>query len=325
MEIIILGGGVIGLTTALRLREDGHDVTVRTWKLSPDTTSDKAAAFWSPYRIREDERTFAWVSETYLTLQELSRVPGSGVSMIQLHKYIKDAEDLSDTWWLKAIPRSGYAPIPPAALPEGYKNGWHAEVPLMETPLYLPFLLDRLKQSGGRVITGEKITDISSYTAGGKVVVNCTGLGSRILMQDDSLLPVRGQIAVIRTSQVPAILVDADAPIYLVPRKDGCIVGGTYEPNEWEEQPEPAAIETILSRAPHLFPGLDTSRVLRTYAGLRPYRPEVRVEKDPIHPRLLHNYGHGGRGLLCPGEQPAPLHNWYDRYDFLTHRHTRYV
>ena len=303
MEIIILGGGVIGLTTALRLRQEGHDVTVKTWKLSPDTTSDKAAAFWSPYRIREDERTFAWISETYLALEELSRVPGSGVSMIRLNKYFKDAGDLSDTWWLKAIPRSGYAPVPQNELPEGYKNGWRAEVPLMETPLYLPFLLDRLKQSGGRVITGEKITDISACTADGKgekgekVIVNCTGLGSRTLMQDDSLLPVRGQIAVIRTSQVPAILVDADEPIYLVPRKDGCIVGGTYERNEWGEQPEPGAIDTILSRAPLLFPGLDISRVLRTYAGLRPYRPEVRVEKDPTHPRLLHNYGHGGAGF----------------------------
>jgi D-amino-acid oxidase len=297
MEIIILGCGVIGLTTALRLCEEGHRVTIRTWKLPPYTTSDKAAAFWSPYRISEDEQTFSWIGETYLTLRELSRVPGSGVSMIRLDKYLKDTGDISDAWWLKAIPDSGYAAVPPDQLPKGYKNGWRTEVPLMETPRYLPFLLDRLKQYGGQVISGEQITDVSPYLGGEDLVVNCTGMGSRALMQDESLQPVRGQIAVIRTSQVRDILVDADEPIYLVPREDGCIVGGTYERNEWEEHPEPATIETILGRAPALFPGLDTSDILRTYAGLRPYRPTVRVEADPTHPRLLHNYGHGGAGF----------------------------
>ncbi|MBS0188049.1 MAG: amino acid oxidase, partial [Planctomycetes bacterium] len=37
-------------------------------------------------------------------------------------------------------------------------------------------------------------------------------------------------------------------------------------------------------------------------AGLRPYRPAVRLEADQANPRIIHNYGHGGAGYtLCRG------------------------
>ncbi|MGN6106299.1 MAG: FAD-dependent oxidoreductase [Kofleriaceae bacterium] len=45
-------------------------------------------------------------------------------------------------------------------------------------------------------------------------------------------------------------------------------------------------------------------------AGLRPYRLEVRLERDPDEPRIVHNYGHGGAGYtLCRGcaEQVAAI------------------
>ena len=296
-DILIIGCGVTGLTTAVLLSELGYNVTVKTWKMSPDTTSDKAAAFWSPYRTSEDDQTFEWVRSTYLTLEELSHVPETGVSMIDLSKYLPDDQDHTDAWWLKAIPGAQYVSIPPQQLPTGYKAGWRTKVPLMETQIYLPYLLERFRRSGGKVIPGSLVTDIGECLAPEWLVINCTGLGSRTLMQDNSLVPVRGQIAVIHNPAVKNIRVDASVPIYLVPRKDGCIIGGSYEPGEEEEHPDASVIETILQGAPKLFPGLDISHVTRTYAGLRPSRPTVRLEADPLLPGLLHNYGHGGAGF----------------------------
>jgi D-amino-acid oxidase len=312
MEITIIGSGVIGLTTALTLSESGHKVTVRTWKLPPFTTSDKAAAFWSPYRIGEDALTFSWIAETYTVLKDISEESGSGVSMIALKKFLKDGSDQSDLWWLHAIPEGAFTSLSKEALPEGYEAGWTARVPLMETPVYLPYLIKRLEDSGGNIISGEKITDIDSLLDGAERVINCTGLGSRELVGDHSLSPVRGQIAVVDAPGLDAIYVDADSPSYLVPRADGCIVGGTYEKDAWEETSDTQTIASMLKKAPGLLPG-DYQRVIRTYAGLRPYRPTVRLEVDPLKPRLIHNYGHGGAGftlswgtasrvaqLLCP-------------------------
>lgn len=296
MEITILGSGVIGLTTALTLSESGHQVTIRTWQLPPFTTSDKAAAFWSPYRIGEDDLTFSWIGQTYNALRDISRDAGSGVSMITLKKFLKDSADQSDLWWLQAIPQKAYTNISKDDLPAGYVNGWTAQVPLMETPIYLPYLMKRLEAGGGKIISGEKITDIDALLSSAEWVVNCTGLGSKELVGDQSLSPVRGQIAVVDAPGVDAIYVDSESPTYLVPRADGCVIGGTYEKEAWEETTDTQTIAGILEKAPRLLDG-DYSRVIRTYAGLRPYRPTVRLEADTHKPRLIHNYGHGGAGF----------------------------
>jgi D-amino-acid oxidase len=297
MDITVLGAGVIGLTTALKLSEAGHTVTIRTWRITPGTTSDKAAAFWSPYRIGEEARTFSWIAETYRTLRDISRIPGSGVSMIPLRKFLKDPADTSDVWWLQAIPGEQYAPLAAGELPPGYTNGWSVDVPLMETPVYLPFLMGRLRSLGVEIRAGEKIEDLLPLLSAGDVVVNCTGLGSRALCRDEALLAVRGQIAVARPFPAQAIFVDADTPIYVVPRADGCIVGGTYERDVWEETPDPDTIQTLLERVPLIMPGTNPGPPLRSYAGLRPYRSSVRLEADAEHPRLIHHYGHGGAGF----------------------------
>ena len=56
MEVSVIGAGVSGLSTGIRLIEAGFDVNILTDKTSPDTVSDTAAAWWYP------------VSYTHLTL-----------------------------------------------------------------------------------------------------------------------------------------------------------------------------------------------------------------------------------------------------------------
>ena len=42
LDISIIGAGVSGLSTGIRLLEAGHDVTIFTESISPDTVSDTA-------------------------------------------------------------------------------------------------------------------------------------------------------------------------------------------------------------------------------------------------------------------------------------------
>ncbi|SFB39767.1 D-amino-acid oxidase [Amycolatopsis marina] len=61
-----------------------------------------------------------------------------------------------------------------------------------------------------------------------------------------------------------------------------------------ETEPDQAVTESILRRCRALVPELADASVLRTKVGLRPARPEVRLDRvDDV----IHCYGHGGAGV----------------------------
>jgi glycine/D-amino acid oxidase-like deaminating enzyme len=71
-------------------------------------------------------------------------------------------------------------------------------------------------------------------------VINCTGFGSRDLVKDDQLIPIRGQIVFLKTENKRRIILEDTSPTYIVYRSDGCVCGGTYEENVFSEEAEEA-------------------------------------------------------------------------------------
>jgi D-amino-acid oxidase len=72
------------------------------------------------------------------------------------------------------------------------------------------------------------------------------------------------------------------------------VVGGTDVEGDWSRTPSPEVADGILARGARLVPGVAGARVIRHKVGLRPARPEVRLERDG---RVVHCYGHGGSGV----------------------------
>ena len=64
-RVIVVGAGVVGLTCAVRLLEDGHRVDVLARDLPLETTSAVAAAIWYPYRAFPFDRVLAWSARSY--------------------------------------------------------------------------------------------------------------------------------------------------------------------------------------------------------------------------------------------------------------------
>jgi D-amino-acid oxidase len=96
---------------------------------------------------------------------------------------------------------------------------------------------------------------------------------------------------------------------YVHPRGADCILGGTLEVGRWDTEPDPATADSILRRCRDLVPQLASAKVLAHVAGLRPGRPEVRLEEGeraPSGTRIVHDYGHGGAGITlawgCAGD-----------------------
>ncbi len=296
VDAIVVGCGVIGLTAAIRLREAGAEVKIVTESSPLESTSNVAAALWYPYKAYPEERVLLWGKKTFEVFEELADIPESGVRMREGLEVWR--EPVPDPWWMSAVPSVRRCTVD--ELPPGYRDGHAFVAPVVEMPIYLGYLLDRFTGAGGRV---ERRTLFSLEDAGeGGVVVNCAGLGARRLAGDPSMVPIRGQIVRVSNPGLERFLLDEDNPegvTYVVPRSVDCILGGTAEEGEWDTEPDPEVAAGILRRCATLEPRLAQAEVLEHRAGLRPGRPEIRLEREEVArgvPRI-HNYGHGGSGV----------------------------
>jgi D-amino-acid oxidase len=134
------------------------------------------------------------------------------------------------------------------------------------------------------------------------VVVNAAGLAAGALVGDASTYPVRGQIVRVVNPGLDLSVRDEEHPggrAYVHPRTADCILGGTLDVGSWDTTPDPAETAAIVARCTDIAPALAGARVLESVAGLRPGRPQVRVEVDrsllPVP--VVHDYGHGGSGI----------------------------
>ncbi|WP_344081140.1 FAD-dependent oxidoreductase [Streptomyces crystallinus] len=286
-QMIVLGGGVIGLTTAVVLAESGH--RVRVWSREPaeGTTSAVAGALWWPYRIEPAGRVGDWALASLRVYEELAADPGrTGVRLVEgLHSGIRLSE---------LGPWAGEV----AGMRQSAR-GVRARIPLIDMPVHLAWLLGRLEAAGGTVET--RALEVLPVAP---VVVNCTGLGARTLVPDPLVRPVRGQLVVVENPGVSewytAVDHSSSDTTYFFPQPYGLLLGGTAQDGAWDLAPDPAVAERIVARCARVRPEIAGARVLAHRVGLRPVRDTgVRVEAEPTASGglLVHNYGHGGAGV----------------------------
>jgi D-amino-acid oxidase len=292
--VTVVGAGVIGLTTALRLAEAGREVTVVAREPSLSTTSAVAAALWFPYRVLPYDRVLAWSRQSYVEFARLAeRSPESGVDVRWGTELLRSAP--YDPWWADAVPDLAIA----RDVPPGYESGWRFAAPVIDMPRYLPWLASRATATGAS-LAGAPIT-VTDLADLGPVVVDCAGLGARDLVPDPTVTPVRGQVVVVDQVGVDEWLsddLDDHTLTYVVPRQSDIVVGGTADEGEWDLTPDPRTAEAILARASVLVPALAGAPIRAHKVGLRPTRPAVRLEAEHRGPQtIIHNYGHGGAGV----------------------------
>jgi D-amino-acid oxidase len=295
VRAVVVGAGVVGLTTAVRLREAGIDANVVARDAPLDTTSAVAAALWYPYRALPAERVTAWSARTYSALGALADVPDSGVRMLTGTERL--APDAPDPWWRNAVPSL-----------ERTSEGLRFVAPVVDMSVHLPWLLERLRALGG-TFERREVASLDGLEA--DAVVNCAGLGARELAGDDSLVAVRGQVLRVAAPGVREWLLDQSDPqrlVYVVPRVNDVVLGGTADEGAEDRTPDPAATEAIRARCAALIPALRDAPLVDVAVGVRPARPAVRLEAEG---RVVHCYGHGGAGVTlawgCAGEVAALL------------------
>ncbi|MBU6531833.1 FAD-dependent oxidoreductase [Streptomyces mayonensis] len=294
-EVVVVGGGVIGLTTAVVLAERGR--RVRLWTREPveRTTSVVAGGLWWPYRIEPVALAQTWALHSLDVYEDLAASPGrTGVRMVE-GVLGETGLDEVGAWASARLPG-----LRASTAAEYAGTGLWARLPLIDMSTHLPWLRERLLAAGG-VVETRAVAGLDEVRA--PVVVNCTGLGARELVPDAAVRPVRGQLVVVENPGIRTWLVSADqssgATTYFLPQPGRLLLGGTAEEDDWSAEPDPGVAEAILRRCAALRPEIAEARVLRHLVGLRPARHAVRLEREtlPDGRLLVHNYGHGGAGV----------------------------
>jgi D-amino-acid oxidase len=281
------------------------------------TTSVVAGAVWSPVFSEPVAKTLAWTESSLRAFRELSKDPSTGVrlaSALIVGEPPNPGEPPSRAGELlragelvsadelppqaKLVPE--LRPADPAEIPDGFRIGFHATMPLIDMPRYLAYLTGRLAAAGGEIET-HPVRSLAEAADAAPTVVNCAGLGARDLAADDAVQPVFGQHVVLTNPGLEQLFLELSTGaewICYFPHPQRVVCGGIRIPGRWDTSPEPEVTQRILQRCRRIEPRLRDAEVIETITGLRPDRPAVRVAAEPLGPvRCIHNYGHGSSGV----------------------------
>ncbi|MFF2851122.1 FAD-dependent oxidoreductase [Streptomyces sp. NPDC058001] len=298
--MIVVGSGVIGLTTAVVLAERGHSVLVRSREPAGRTTSAVAGALWWPYRIRPEDRVGDWSLESFAVYGELADRPEeTGVRMVEGVHEGGRLDGLGA--WAADVPELRVATASECRSGEGL---W-ARLPLIDMPTHLRWLGARLAAAGGAVETGTvtSLASLAGSSGEARVVVNCAGLGARDLVPDPAVRPVRGQLVLVENPGVDTWYTGPESPsggsTYFFPQPGRLVLGGTAQEDDWSTEPDPVVADAIVRRCAAVRPEIAGARILGHRVGLRPVRDAVRLERVrlPGGGTVVHHYGHGGAGV----------------------------
>lgn len=304
MKIVVVGAGVSGLTCAVALLEasrgsrGGAEVQLLTAGSPAGTVSAVAGAMLGPVFGSGDERSLAWERRSDAVFRELARDPATGVRL--LAGRLLAAPELGPGLppWVEQVP--GYrSALTGSQLPPGFVSGFAAELPFADMPAYLSWLAGRVQALGGR-IEQRVVRDLGKTDA--DVVVNCSGLGARQLAGDDTVVPVWGQHVLVDAPFVDEFVFEGGGSadgIGIVPHRRGVLLGGVRRPGRNLLMPDGQIAAETIDRAAVAIPELATAPVLGIEVGLRPGRPQVRLEAEQVGGlTVVHDYGHDGSGVF---------------------------
>ena len=261
-SVAVLGCGVVGLSTARVLQRRGMSVTVYARELPPETTSNVAGGLWYPSSLYSPRKVGADFQERFrlacrLAHRELQTYVGPEYGVRWIETYTLDDEPdppgYEPPGGAELYPAARY--YADARRSFGFPHARLYSTMLVEPHTYLRALMRDFHAAGGRVVVCELKGREEVAALPERVVFNCTGLGARALFGDQSLVPVRGQLEVL----LPQPEVDycyLAGSFYMFPRRDGVVLGGTFEHDNASLEPDAKTTARIIERNAEIARGL---------------------------------------------------------------------
>ena len=252
-EIAIMGCGIMGLTTARQLQEMGKTVTIYAKELWPKITSSMATGTWSPaHLVCEEDRITpefksTWEQACLFSFRAYQNLLGLGDLVTWIDHYIVGDRVHKEASLLQI---KGLLPdtveLSKNQHPFRARHVVNQPNMVFNIPLYLQKLTNDFLSFGGKIIIREfnRLEDVDALPE--KCIVNCTGLGAKALFNDEELMPISGQLSFLIPQ--PEINYRLSTPHgYIIPRKDGLVLGGNAIRNNWNTTPDPKQTDVVLA------------------------------------------------------------------------------
>jgi glycine/D-amino acid oxidase-like deaminating enzyme len=253
----VIGCGAVGLATARLLQERGHAVTIYAKDLPPNTTSNVAGGQWFPFFVFDDERRTPELIAQLVTAAEFAYrryqiLVGSryGVRWIRNYTFARHRPPDDSLLGLQSPLRHLIPELRDLAAAEHRFPALpfvrQFDTMLIEPPVYLAAMLADVRAAGGEVRVMELADRDAVRRLSERVVVNCSGLGAKALFGDEELVPIKGQLTfLLPQPEVDYVVLNRE--LYMFPRSDGILLGGTHERGVWTLEPNLEAKSRILA------------------------------------------------------------------------------
>ena len=336
MDVVVVGGGVIGASIAWRAAGAGLAVTVvddesrapasraAAGMLAPVTEAGYGEEDLLRLNLASSERFPSFVAELRDATGADPSYRRSGTLMVARDQddnaELEDAFDLQRKLGLEVTRLRGREcrALEPGLSPR-VRGGILIEGDhQVDPPALLDALVDACKRSGvdlraGRVVAlerdGDRITGVrledGDVVAGAQVVL-AAGAWSGLLEQTERAVlpvvrPVKGQLVHLRVRSGGPLaqrnVRGLDA--YLVFRADGrVVVGASVEEQAYDTTVTAGATYELLRAAYELVPGVTELELVGVTAGLRPATPDNGPVLGPLAPGLVAATGHFRNGVL---------------------------
>ncbi len=289
-EVAVIGCGALGLTAALTAQRMGLQVTIYARERPPYVRSSRATGSWTPdSRIALDSAapaSFAgdWehmARTSFSVYQSYLGAPGTPIEWTDRYKLDDDSapgpaykeqhdfatyreriRDLTPRW----------TEMPPGSTPFPTRSVIRSSSLTFNVAIYARQLMQEFQIGGGRIETREFHAPADLTALPQAVVLHCTGYGARQLFSDESIVPVRGQIAWL----IPQEGVNYGLyykGLNMLARRDGIVIQPAGEHgddtgwNDTSEEPDRAAAEAGVRTLQELYARMaaqKTARVKRT-------------------------------------------------------------
>lgn len=248
--IAVIGAGVIGLTTAHILKDQGYDVTLYSRDFVPDTTSNKAAGKWSSHfgssmpdkslalRIKDFSRS------KFYTLAMQPSPEFQGISQLPVYE---EKVQYKPTDELVILHINDIARV--------FKKTLKF---IFDLNLYMQDLFEKARDKG-ILFEHKTIQSIDELVAlPEETIFNCTGLGSRELFNDTALYPVKGHIVIFEAQpEINYAICNLHQKqnhfFSVIPWKSQLVLGGTLEKGIEDLSVDQDKINSLLEQAHDFF------------------------------------------------------------------------